>query len=619
MEIIAVFHLVVAAVGYYRLTRLFALDEISCVFGSLTWTFCSFVIFTGDSWIQTVGYAAYLPWILFYSLQQIYRFELKWFIALIFLKVCNMLLGYPQYFIYTMTFEFLTVICVWLSSKYIKLSMHIDNRDKYSPPSFIRLISAFICSYLVVIIVALPLVIQTLHQTSVSASRSQLLSWDEYVAFSYKLTYWLSGLVAPFKNAYPNTQFELHYLSNIGYLPLIFIAIAIVFITITVAVNKDIINNISKINIRTLTSQAHISNCVITIIFTLLAIVSLLWASDIGITKMFYHVPIYNRLRFPFKVGFFTSFFMVMVSTFGFDMIYSKLKSSDLLVNTRNILITSILILHVINILVVNTAEPQRMFSRHFDIVPFDEPLKDIFADGRIVSASIDDVWDGEKIVPGFSAPLLGFDYATLWGVYQFGGYDPMVSYKNQSAAFNIKFNPVFNLPSDEPFSMHPDTLEYFRKWGVKWYVVDKRVPLPVNSEFQLYAGDSIRYILMDRSAKSLVYWKNYPNDTNTIRYVFKTNSIEVYSDKELNDTIVINVLYNPYFIAHLDGKTIPISESRDGQVLLDAPKGKHVVVLTYVDKPFLYSLIISVVTVIILVQCLLIKRIRRRFINCLS
>jgi hypothetical protein len=73
MEFIAGFHLVVAALGFYRLMISFELEEISCFFGAVAWTFCGFVITVGNSWIQTVGFAAYLPWIMLYSIKLVYR------------------------------------------------------------------------------------------------------------------------------------------------------------------------------------------------------------------------------------------------------------------------------------------------------------------------------------------------------------------------------------------------------------------------------------------------------------------------------------------------------------------------------------------------------------------
>src|SRR6185369_12322261 len=197
MEFIAIFHLIVAAIGFFRLLRFFELEEASCFFGAVAWTFCGFVISVGNSWIQTLGFAAYLPWILLFSIRQIYRFDIRCFLILAGLKVCEMFLGYPQLFVYTMTFEFLTVMMLFVinkknvfDSKDAGVSVEVSRQ-----PSFIKFMISFVANYACVFIIALPLIVQTLYQTGVSASRKQLLSWEEYAAYSYNLKYWFNGLV----------------------------------------------------------------------------------------------------------------------------------------------------------------------------------------------------------------------------------------------------------------------------------------------------------------------------------------------------------------------------------------------------------------------------------------
>jgi hypothetical protein len=598
MEFIAVFHLIVAALGFYRLMRSFELEEASCFFGAVAWTFCGFVITVGNSWIQTIGFAAYLPWILLYSIKQVHRFDIRCFFILVILKVCDMLLGYPQLFVYTMTFEFLTVVLLYVVN-YKHTAGTIDSIDANNAKSpritFIRLLSSFTANYVVVFTITLPLILQTLHQASVSAGRSKLLSWDEYAAFSYTFKYWLNGLLVPFRDVDITTQFELNSISHIGYLTLLFIVIFM------------------------LNSKNRICSKQI-LVFCFLALLSLLWAGDVIVTKILYYVPFFNRLRFPFKVAFFTSFYLVMISTFGFDIFYKKMKSVNVI--SRKVfttLIAVILIVHVSNFLILYAALPQKMFSRHLDPIPLKEPFREKLSEGRIVSAGRDDVWDGEKILPGFSAPLLGFDYATLWGLFQFGGYDPMVSEKNQLAALGIKNNPVFNLPANRPFNIPSDTLEHFRKWGVKWYVVDATIPLSGDSNFKFMYGDKHRNILMDPIARPLVYWQIKPDGITNLQYKFKSNSVEVDCSSTTGGIVIINVLQHPFFSAQMDGKALLITESSDNQVSLRVPEGQHRISLKYTDNIFIYASIISAAFIILLIPCIMMKRVKIEIMKFMS
>lgn len=589
MELIAVFHLIVAALGFFSLMRSFELEEVSCFFGAIAWTFCGFVITMGNSWIQTLGFAAYLPWILLFSIKQIYRFDIKCFLILVMFKVLDMLLGYPQLFVYTMTFEFMTVTMLFFVNKQSGCgpACAVNAKDASPSPSFIKLMFSLFVGYAFVFIISLPLILQTLQQASVSAGRKNTLPWNDYAAFSYNLKYWLNGLLAPFRAVEITTQFELHSISHIGYLTLVCIVIAV----------AGIKNKLARKRI---------------LVFGGLALLSLLWAGDIIVTNILYHMPVYNKLRYPFKVAFFTSFYLVMISAFGFDLFYEKIRSlKGFSRNSVAVIVLMIMTLHAGNLLIFHTTQLQSMFSRHEDKVPFDEPLKELLTDGRIISASLDDVYDGEKIVPGYSAPLLAFDYATLWGLFHFGGYDPMVPEKAQVAALGMKNNPIFNLPADEPFMVPADTLEHFRKWGVKWYVVNKAIPLSDDGIFKLYYSDQHRNVLMDTLAKPFVYWRDNPGDTGSIKYKFKTNAIEISYVGTAGGPVIINVVQHPYFSAQLDGKEVPIIETGDKQVSVSAPAGRHRIVLKYTDKFFIYSSLISAAFIILLIPCMMSSRVR--------
>jgi hypothetical protein len=598
MDIIAVFHLIIAALGFYCLMRSFDLQEASCFFGAVAWTFCGFVVTVGNSWIQTIGFAAYLPWILLFSIQQTYRFDIRYFFVLVALKVCDLLLGYPQLFVYTVTFEFLTVVVLYSANAKQRTDSpgNIDAETGLArSPSLFRVLLNLVINYAFVFIVTLPLIVQTMHQAGESASRKNPLSWEMYAAFSYDLSSWVNGLIAPFRSPALATQFEFDFISHIGYVTLLFVLIAL-------------------LNVNTGTRYRQ------SLGFALLALLSLLWAHDVLITKLLYQVPFFNRLRFPFKVAFFSSFFLIVVSTFGFDLVYDKILRLKT-VSRRALQLGTIVVLaaHTANFLVLYAALPQKMFSRHMDPVPINEPLKDALSDGRIVSAGLDVVFAGDKIIPGYSAALLGHDYATLWGLYQFGGYDPMVPDRNQVAALGIQNNPVFNLPADEPFTIPSETLEYFRNWGVKWYVVDRAIPLGDDSVLKLAYSDARRNVLRDMQAKPVVYWGNGPTKVGTIVYRFRTNAIEVDYTGESAGPLVINVLQNPFFSARLDGNAIPIAATGINQVVVSVPEGRHRVVLKYTDLNFIYASVVSALFVLLTIVLLWFGRTRAYFMKCMS
>ena len=581
-EIIALFHLLLAAQGLYFFGRYFELDEASCLFGGVTWAFCSFVIIGGNSWIHITGLAAYLPWILLCTVRQCYSFNLKVFFVLVFLKVGNLLLGYPQYFLYTATFEFLTVVLFGIfDSKVIK---------------FAKLLASFALNYVCVVIAVLPIILQAVWQTKASAYRSSPLSLSEYTSFSYNLKYWLKGLIDPFSSAAFVTQFELHYLSFVGYLTL-------VFFFLYLFKRKELSGKCSALGVAS----------------TILFMFAVMWAGELIVTRLFYYIPLFNRMRYPFKLAIFGSFYITVISVLGFDIFLRQLSTYTFVTHKVVKLIASTAIAVQLCVFIgIYTFLPQRTFANHADPLPLAEPLRDILADGRIVSASLDDVIIGNKLLPGYSAPYLGYDYATLWGLYHFGGYDPLVSQKGNRAALGIKNNPVYNLPADEPFAVPPETLEHFRRWGVKWYVINKAIPLEPGSPFSLIFSDAYRNVLEDRLAKPMVYWQEGAGNTG-LTYRFTSNTVAIETVAVKTGIAVVNVLYHPYFSARLDGKPLVVAETAENQVSLSAPEGKHHIVLRYTDWSFIYGALISGILIVFISVAICFTKVRSALIKQFS
>jgi hypothetical protein len=416
-----------------------------------------------------------------------------------------------------------------------------------------------------------------------------MLTWDEYTAYSYNIQYWLTGLIAPATEMKYRLFGEQQYISHIGYLTLVFIPIAL----------AKIMKN---------------DNGRVIVVFTILAFFSLLWASDIVITKIFYQIPVFNRFKVPFKVAYFTSFFLIIVSTFGFD--WSNRKLTGFNKNGRYFTVAAsilLLTLHAANFLFLYTILPQRKFASHSDTVPFVEPLSTSLKAGRIVSASHDVVWDGEVAVTGFTLPLLGYNYATLLDLYHFGGYDDLVSDRNLQATLGSKNSSAFNVAPGTTLNIKQEVpLDYFRIWGVRWYVFDAGIPVSNTDNLRLFHSDSHRNIWQDSSALPFVYWADAHNDDG-IFFKFRSNSLEVKSTRNSEGTLAINVLYNPLFKAAIDGRDALIGENSASQMLIKLPAGEHVITLTYSDTYFMYGSLISLCSMIFITAVFFLKKFRKQ------
>jgi len=553
MEFVAAIHLVIAGVGFYRFCRGFGLEELSCFFGAIAWAFSPFVITIGNSWIHTLGYAAYLPWILCFSIRQIDGFKVRDFSLLLLFRLLALLLGFPQSVLYIATFDVILVAILF-----------VVRSKKCSAKEFIF---SYLGNYLLLLIISLPVLLQLFREASLSFGRKNVLSWGEYALYSYRINDWLNGLLVPFVDSGRHLFGELNFVSHIGYLSLI-LALLAVFSFKNSRFRREIV------------------------IFALLSLVSFLWSADILLTKMFYIIPFFNKLRYPFKLQFFTGFFLVTLSVFGFNILSEWLREK--LRGGALIILCSLMLLHVLNFITLYTLLPQRMLSNHLDAPPFAEPLKERLIEGRIVSAGPDVVWDGERVVPGNTVPTLGYNFAMLWGLQHFGGYEALLSEKHFNTAMGLVNNSIFNVAPDTALNFTSDVpLDYLRKWGVKWYVVGSQIPLAGTEGLELVQSDRYRSVLYDPYGKPLVYWAEEAK-ADVPEFSFRSNSVEIATQRGSEGVLVVNVLYDPLFRGYLDGKEIPVTETQEGQMSVAMPSGRHTVSLTYVDSGFRKGLLVS-------------------------
>jgi hypothetical protein len=586
MECIALMHLMLAAIGFYRLMLLFDLEPVSCMFSGIAWAFCGFVMIVGNSWLHYTGYAAFLPWIFFYAIRYCRTGSFGDFLLLTVLRGGTCTLGQPQLFAYMVVFEFI-LAAGWLATL-DKTRTASDDGSAHltrSVSGTSGILKYYLISFPLSLALAAPILLPTLQQANISSTRSVVLDWQKYSELSYDLKLWIHGLITPLTDTAESGWSEQGFISHIGYLTLFFIVIA-------------------WFRYR---EQRH------TVLFlSAVALFALLWSSDTFVTRFIYHVPVFNKFRWPFRLAYFTSFFLIMVGTFGCS--YALTAISRFEAGGRSakaVCAVVILLLQSVNILVLYYPSPQRMFSRHYDQVPFSEPLKDTLIGGRIVSIGLDPPVEGSKTIYGNSLPQLGFNYATLWGLHHFAGYEVLVAADNLKASLDLDFRSVFNVDPEIPLNIpQVAPLEYLRNWGVKWYVVDSKLSLVPTDQLKIVYSDRFRNVLMDDQARPLVYWID---GIGTVTHRFQTNSIEITSERSSAGRLNVNILFNPFFKASIDGRATPLLRTADNQLVLDIPEGSHTISVRYHDQNFIHGVVVSLLTMLSLVLCGYVLK-RRRF-----
>ncbi len=565
MEFIAVIHLIIAGLGFFYLMHSFDLEEPSCLFGAVAYTFCGCLITFGNSWIQTLDCAAYLPWLLLFSLKLAGSGGYAIFLALVLLRVLALLVGYPQLYVYIITFEFLTVAAFLLVG-----CLPVKGETVAASGRF----KLYLLSHVAAPGIVMPLLLSAYYQASVSLTRKTVLDWKQYIASSYDLKLWFTGLVAPFSEAGGATWNELHFLSHVGYLTLLCAVAAL-------------------LTIRTSLYRRQL------LVFSGCALFALMWSGDTIITRLIYHLPLFGKFKHPFKLAVFASFYLVVIASFGFDLICRR---AALLKHRGQLVVALLLILHVINFAgLYSLSSRQYSFAHLLDKVPFDEPLKATLSQGRIVSVWQNEINDNQPgKAEGFTAPLLGYDYATLWGLYHLGGHDSLVSEENFKAAFGLGYEATIKVPVGLAMDLTNIPLEYFRNWGVRWYLVDKAVTVSKFGSLQLFYEDAIRKIYFDPAGKPFAFWGD-SKDALGIQHEFRTNSIILHTQRSTGGSLLVNVFRNPFFTAEVDGRKIAIAETNTKQVLLEVPAGSHVVVVGYADPYFMAGMFISLLSFVLI------------------
>jgi hypothetical protein len=570
IDIVAFFHLVIAGISFFYFMRSFGLHERSCFWGALAWAFCGFVVSVGDSWIPAVGYGAYLPLTSLLAIRLLRHLTVRNLLLLALARSLLFLLGWQQYFVYSVTFEIAHIILLFVFAGGLfpgRYALLPKKEIRHLSPRIAKFCGYYLLQYVCSFFIVLPVLLPGLHHIGLSNRQGSLI-WEEYSSLSYNIHDWISGLINPFSSLIHDYNWtNQNFISHIGYLAIIFLLAGILSFK-----NK-------KYNI--------------VLVYVLLGAAALLFASNSFITRLFYLVPIYNRFRWPFKVAFFTSFSLVVAATFGFDIVYQKLQAVKQKGNQISTAIfVCIVAIQVCNSIAVYMYSSQKMFGIHLDSVPFDEPLKDSLRDRRIVTLGPRSFSNYAKF-PGlysYTAPYLGFNYATFWELYHFGGYEPLLLQRNAQACLYLNYESNLTIGNNVPVEMQMKLLRYLRIWGVKWYIVEKRLSYPFFSNLVLRYSDNKRNVFYDSLARPFVFWQNGERDNDKVTFEFHTNDMEIHTFNASDGFLRVNVLFNRFFRAYIDGNEAHLAEAKYSQMELFVPGGSHTIRIEYSDPYFTYG-----------------------------
>ncbi|EKQ51304.1 MULTISPECIES: hypothetical protein [unclassified Clostridium] len=559
IDIQVILHLLIGAVGVYKFIILLENDNKAAFFGGLTWPLSSFVIYVSNSWVIVAAVAAYFPWMLLFSFCLYKKPSLKTTIYTVLVRLLLFYAGHIQYFIYSVIFEFITVIC------YVIYDASMGEKES----NVLRFLKNYIESYIYVFIFSLPLLLPMWHLTTVSAQRSERLPFEIFFDEYFPVDQLIKGLFYPFLQPDENTEFSFRNmlnLSHVGYFTMIFLLIGIIQKYITKS--KSIRRNSKNV-------------CV----FMIPMLLALLWSTNWMFNMIIYLIPILNRFRWPFKLALFFDFYLIVIATLVLSNFIRQLEWKKVV---KDILIILIIGIQMFNFIFLYTGTAYRDFGEHHaDRLPLVENLKNKLIGGRIISIGFD-IWNPtpQNDTNNLTAPTMGFSYATLWGLDYFAGYEVLISKSSLDAALGLNFTAI--VKENDPIQV-----DYFRKAAVRWYIVPKSKVDKYSKKLNSYGivkkyEDEYRVVFYDEKAYPM-FFNLKGEQVESDDYTVTTNNIELSVNLQQPDSIIFNNMYNDFFEGYIDGNKAKLTPINDINFCISVPEGKHKILIKYRD-PYLIT-----------------------------
>ena len=532
MDILVAIHLLAAALGAFFFLRFLGLREPAPLFGGLSWALCPFVIYTGASWWVASLTAAYFPLMLLLALKLLRDPDFK---AACWLAIAHALFiyaGYPQYFVYAVILEALFLLFCWFG-----LEKSEDGDICWKPA-----LSFYFASGAAAVALALPYLLPVAASLSESSDRGAAFGFAEFSIHSFPVLGWAQGLLYPvFSPLKENLlgPLALPELAHLGYVlpPLALLAFYLLFR------KKGV-----EPRYRVLFAAGFWG-----------WLFCWLWA--IGAFNPFeYLLPLLNRFRWHFKIMLFADFFAVLAAAAALAWLAEK----------KPRLAWGLAAAQALNMAVLYAWGPAPVFSLHTDAPPLSEPLSGRLREGRIFTA-------GFNSLDRQSARTLGYNYATLFRLFHFAGYDVLLPAANQAELKGLKRD------SSVPRPPNADLLTRLRKWGVRWYVF----PSPITEPFSKFARKEGLVLLKEQGGRAVfedravlpLAWRMEKGELRPLENSVSGNAWTVATADSGYGCLTINTLYNPGFRAEPRGSSVANS---DGQTEVCYPAGSSVVTLRY-------------------------------------
>lgn len=531
LDIYAISHLLLAGAGMLFFLGAAGIGGTAAFFGALAWGLSPMAVHAGANWITVAVAAGWLPWMLFAALSFLKKPSPLSFAAICAARTALMFQGYPQYFIVACLFEVLFALS-FTAAQDTELSEAVKTDDilrlcRRNLAAIVRekTFLLYLSSFVFTAALCAPIVLPAFDMVAESKTRTGALSFAEFSYLNLSLMEWLKGLVYPFTHyaGHMAEQKQMDKLSYLGYIPLLFIG--------------------WKLGRKRTFSPAWPAAM-------LCAAIAWLWALG-AFNPVEYYVPVLNRFRWHFKMLLFADFFLIAAAAAAAAEFLEE-KKSFLRPSAWLFLVVG---LHLINMGAFYLAGPRAVFRLYEESVPMKEQMGAFLSDGRIATV-------GFPLRHEAGAASLGFQYASLFGLFHFAGYEPLVPRLNALETGGLNYEA--SLTGD----ISRERIIHMRSWGVKYYVTPSQPPERYVkalhregiSEFIISPG---RNIFRDTSAAPLA---KAPDGTPAKKVEASAGRLTARFDKPFTGCAELNFLYHP--MLRPEGEGLRLERSPSGRIL---------------------------------------------------
>ena len=473
IDLLVTLHLAAGLLGMERLLRHLGLSSAAVALGALSWPLSSMAVYVASSWWSVAGVIAYLPWTILLALRLLRQPTAGALATLAVVRAAFVYVGHVQFFVYAACFE---LLCALLAARAIYAG---GWRRRVRP------LTAYLSSLYLTAALALPFVQTQWFHTTQSRERAAPLGFSAFRAGSYNVLEWLEGTVNPFRPLAGGHEFLYPYLSFSGHA------------TVLLLLGAPL-----------LLRRAAPATALPPHVFTVPLAVAFLWTIG-ALDRIVYLAPVLNRFRWHFRINVVVVFFMVVVAAQALAAAGGVLRRRYGERTWRAVAAAALLVQLGGFLALYGTQPPRPINVRPSrERPPLREPLATSLAHGRIVAL-------GFHSADPYTAAQLAFDYASLWGLFQYGGSATLPPAAHHDRFVGLVGKDERRLRHDGVFKPAEVPVGDFARWAVAWYLVAKNAEDPAETRryrqqlaahgMTVVAEDERRIVFADPHAQPLV------------------------------------------------------------------------------------------------------------------